>query len=454
MTSPATTLNAAGPALPAPSPRRLRPWLVAAAQSAACLLLGALTWTFSFGNALLQYNDDPPPIVLAFHGIDLLLGLGAALVIGPSRFLPPGRAHTAVHVLLALVAALSVWALPAGMLALYRIGTRRRLGLSIAVALAMAVLAAAGLWLDAALRAPTPAVIVVVAVLVTALLAALPLLLGHVLATRALLMTALRERAASAEREAQALEGEREALVRERTADAARVRAEERTALARDMHDSISHHLATIAMHAGAMAYRDDLPPEQVRRAAQTVRDAAQQANRELRTVLTTLRTTDADAPLATVPSLAALVQRCREEGQDVTLTWEGTNADELAGRPRTTVVALVRILAEVAANAAKHAPGLPLEVRIAREGERTSEGHDSEDRVVLRARSPLPSEPVIAPTSTGHGLQGLQERARLLGGNARWGRRVPAGERTTEDRTTEDRTTEGFFEVEAWMPW
>ena len=53
-----------------------------------------------------------------------------------------------------------------------------------------------------------------------------------------------------------------------------------------------------------------------------------------------------------------------------------------------------------------------------------------------LHASNPLPASALHAPTSTGHGLLGIQERARLLGGDA------------------EHRVQEDSFEVEAWMPW
>src|SRR5699024_7964962 len=92
-------------------------------------------------------------------------------------------------------------------------------------------------------------------------------------------------------------------------------------------------------------------------------------------------------------------------------LTWQGVSAEELAARDRSTVVALARILGEVTLNAAKHAPGTPLQVTLSRE----------EELVRLRARNPLPAAPAPA-LSAGHGLLGVQERARLLGGDARHG--------------------------------
>src|SRR5699024_5703761 len=172
--------------------------------------------------------------------------------------------------------------------------------------------------------------------------------------------------------------------------------------------------------HAGAMTYRDDLPPERLRHIAGTVREAAQQANGELRTVLTGLRTSDGQEPLATTATLTDIVDRARDDGQQIDLSWEGTTPQELSARDRGTVVALARILTEITVNAAKHAPGAPLEVTLARE----------DDLVVLTARNRVPADavgrtgagPGASELSTGHGLIGVQERASLLGGGARHG--------------------------------
>ena len=181
-------------------------------------------------------------------------------------------------------------------------------------------------------------------------------------------------------------------------------------------------------MHAGAMAYRTDLPAEEMQRVASVVRDSAQQANAELRTVLVALRTPEDASPLATVPTLTEIVDSARRQRQDVKLTWEDLDPESLEGRDRATVVALARIVREVVANAAKHAPFQPLSIRLARRA----------GWVVLTAQNPLPASLLTPPpvTSTGHGLLGIQERARLLGGDAR-------AERPSET-----------FQVTAWLPW
>ena len=167
--------------------------------------------------------------------------------------------------------------------------------------------------------------------------------------------------------------------------------------------------------------------------------------------MLVALRSKDGSSPLAAAPTLQDIVDTAVSRGQDVTLTWQETSPTELDRRGRSTVVALSRILGEMVANAAKHAPQSPLALTLARR----------EQRLVLTARNPLAATggphaagggdetggadradgagangPLMSALSTGHGLIGLQERARLLGGDARSG------------------ADGAHFEVEAWIPW
>ena len=455
-----------GPSTP-PGPgtppwRSLRGWAIAAAQTLLCLGLGCLIFLVVLGDLLFEFDDAPPQGLLAMSAVDALVGIVVTTAIGPLRLLRPGRLHAAVHLLITAVAGLSVWSVPAAGIALYRIGLRRRLVLDIAAALLLGTVAASWLALDGHLRGEEDLRILAAALGVMIIGALVPLLIGRVVGTRHELIRTLRERADAAERERASAERERVAAERERVAaeqarssadqarrsaeqaglsaqreadalrrgrdaESARVRAEERAALARDMHDSVSHHLASIAMHAGAMAYREDLDPATLRETARTVRDAAQHANRELREVLVALRTADDHAaPLATVPTLQEAVDRARAGGQEVSLALDGLDVVELEQLGRGTVVALARVLGEALTNAAKHAPGSAVTALLARRGE----------QVTLTVENPLTGDDA-QPLSTGHGLIGVEERARLLGGGARW-----------------TRTEHGTFEMEAWLPW
>jgi signal transduction histidine kinase len=446
----------ADPAVPAkgsaPSVRSLRSWAIATGQSLLCLGIGLFIFLIMLGDLLFEFDDAPPQSLLVLAGADALVGLVLSLAIGPLRFLRPGRAHAAAHLVLVAAGGLSSWSLPATAIALYRIGLRRRLVLDAAALVVLTGVVAGWTSLDSHLRGTSDTRLFLATLGVMLVLALVPLLVGRVVGTRHELIRTLRERAASAERESASAERERASAERERVsaeqarasaqreadalrlgqdAEAARVRAEERAALARDMHDSVSHHLSAIAMHAGAMAYREDLDPETLRRTATTVRDAAQQANRELREVLVALRTTSDAAPLASLPTLQETVERARAHGQQVDLDLSGLAPEDFEQLGRGTVVALARILAEGLTNAAKHSPGAPVSVALARR----------EEQVVLTVRNPLTGadagnqlpQPAL---STGHGLVGVEERARLLGGGARC-----------------SRTGRGF-EMEAWMPW
>lgn len=457
---PATPQVTAAPPEPAaPSWRSLRAWAIAAVQILLCLGLGGLVFLVVLGDLLVEFDDAPPRGLLAMSAVDAVVGIGASLAIGPLRFLRPGPLHTTVHLLLTAVAGLSVWSVPAAAIALYRLGLRRRLVLDVTAAALLAAVATSWLALDMHLRGEEDLRFLAASLGVMIVGALVPLLIGRVVGTRHELIRTLRERAAAAERERVSAERERasaeharhsaqreaDALRLGRDAESARVRAEERAALARDMHDSVSHHLASIAMHAGAMSYREDLDPATLRGTARTVRDAAQQANRELREVLVALRTTADAAPLATVPTLQEAVDRARAGGQEVSFGLEGLAAEELEELGRGTVVALARILAEALTNAAKHAPGRPVTALLARRDGQvvltvanpvTGTVTDEEEALTSDTGGGTGTDRDDLAPSTGHGLIGVEERAHLLGGGARWHRDAER------------------FEVEAWLPW
>lgn len=215
-----------------------------------------------------------------------------------------------------------------------------------------------------------------------------------------------------------ALERERELL-----ADAAR--AEERAELAREMHDVLAHKISLIAMHAGALAYRDDLGAEETRPVVGTIQQSATQALEELRTILGRLRQIDAEgAPARPQPTLAgldALLAEHRVVGRQI-------EADvRIDGEPHDVLSRhAYRIVQECLTNAARHAPGAVVQLAIA---------GSPEDGLSIRAANQLSLITVDSPGS-GLGLVGLEERAELLGG------RMSAGPKG------------GDFVVEVWLPW
>jgi len=413
---PAAAVPSAPPSAPGTSFAERRPRTWAVTVSVVCSVVGPLLFVVTVGSTLEAEPSLPRPWLWApLVAVDVCVGLVACALVGLGR-----RSRTGA-LLLAASMTVSSWAGPAAVVGVIRLGRRRSLPLDIAVVV-LVVAGASGQAYLLELATGEPSGLPWLAALVAAVVVAL-LLWGRVRGTRAALVTSLRQQALTAERE-------RAALARGRDADVARTRAEERSAIARDMHDTLSHQLSVVALHAGALAHREDLPPERVREAARTVRDAAAEANGVLREVLTALRSTDPGQRLghhggAEPPtSVGATAARARARGQDVVVRWEGLSASEVDERSPATAVSLAQVTGELLVNAGKHAPGAPVEVALAHE----------DDDLVLRVTNPLVR---AAPAlGTGLGLVGVAERARLLGGTARHG------------------VADGRFRVEVRLPW
>ncbi|MFI9051087.1 sensor histidine kinase [Streptomyces sp. NPDC053427] len=200
-------------------------------------------------------------------------------------------------------------------------------------------------------------------------------------------------------------------MEREQRAVADRARLRERARIAGDMHDSLGHDLALIALRAGALELDRTLDAER-RAAAGALREAAGTATERLREIIGVLRTDDEDAPGApSAGSVPALVGRARESGMSVTVETAGD--DRAPEPPAMTGHALHRVVQEALTNAAKHAPGAAVGVRIARSADRLE---------VTVANDRRPDGAAPDPVSGGSGLVGLDERVRLAGGTLRSG--------------------------------
>ncbi|MEV5570888.1 histidine kinase [Spirillospora sp. NPDC052269] len=174
-----------------------------------------------------------------------------------------------------------------------------------------------------------------------------------------------------------------EQLEREQRIVAERERLRERARIAQDMHDSLGHELALLAVRAGALQVAADLP-EHHRKAAAELRAGAADATDRLHEIIGLLRD-DADG------SVAGLVRRAASSGMDVRLVEDGVPVDA-----RTAY----RVVQEGLTNAAKHAPGAAVVVRV-----------DGTSVTVTNG----PSEETSQLTGGGHGLDGLAGRVREL---------------------------------------
>jgi signal transduction histidine kinase len=205
-------------------------------------------------------------------------------------------------------------------------------------------------------------------------------------------------------------------LVREQAMVARQARLLERQRIAQDMHDSLGHQLALIAVHAGALEVDPELG-ERHREGVGILREASRAAMRELREAVGILRDDagspagahpgDAEQPAARVAAAVdGLVESSRAAGAAVELRRSGTV------RPLAPAAdhAAYRIAQEGLTNAHKHAPGAPITVALR---------YEPDSLVVEVANGPVPAGVPAAPpaVSGGQGLAGLRERARLVGG-------------------------------------
>lgn len=191
-------------------------------------------------------------------------------------------------------------------------------------------------------------------------------------------------------------------LERERELVAGRARAQERARIATDMHDSLGHELALIALRAGALELSPDLS-EPNREAAAALRRNAVDATDRLRETIGILR--DGPAPEAPFDeSIEALVARATEAGMSITLAAADVPLPPLAA---TTVH---RVVQEALTNAARYAPGTGVRVGVAVTGATAT--------VSVRNSG----KHAAISSGKGSGLVGLEERVRLLGGTFKAG--------------------------------
>ncbi|WP_395817594.1 sensor histidine kinase [Curtobacterium flaccumfaciens] len=325
----------------------------------------------------------------------------AALVLLPFRH----RAPLLITVVIAALSSVSTLAVGAAAIATVSLATRRR---AVELAVAGAVLLGATVLYDVVLAPPADDMplwqILVAGIVGIALLVVIGIAIGQ---RRALLLS-LRERAALLERDQQLRED--------------RAREQERAHIAREMHDVLGHRLSLVALHAGALEYRGPgLTPDETAAAAGVVRAEAHSALTDLRDVLGVLRdpaatggdeVTGTAPPQPTLVDLPALLVQARAGGATVRarVDADGAAVPTAVGRHA------YRIVQESLTNARRHAPGQPVDVVV-----ETVPGPGV--RVVVS--NPLTDGPAPADASghtAGHGLRGLAERARLVGGSFRAG--------------------------------
>ncbi|MBO4270611.1 sensor histidine kinase [Microbispora triticiradicis] len=206
-------------------------------------------------------------------------------------------------------------------------------------------------------------------------------------------------------------------MEREQRAVADRARTRERARIAGDMHDSLGHDLTLLAVRAGVLELDPGLDARQ-RDAVRELREAAAEATHRLREIIGVLREDDSLVP-PREESVESLVERARDSGIPVVV--EQTSGTD--GLPPMAALAVRRVLQEALTNAARHAPGATVRVRLVRD--ETAFGVRVVNDAAPAARAPGRVPPGAA--TGGSGLVGLDERVRFAGGTLRSGP-TPAG--------------------------
>ncbi|MFG2056040.1 sensor histidine kinase [Micromonospora sp. NPDC048930] len=182
---------------------------------------------------------------------------------------------------------------------------------------------------------------------------------------------------------------------------------EERTRIARELHDVVAHHMSMIAVQAETAPYRLGDLPEPARAEFAAVAGSAREALTDMRRLLGVLRSESAGPQTAPQPGLAdlpAMVEAARRAGLTVTLDAPAPAGDT----PAPVGLAAYRIVQEGLANAARHAAGAAVRVTV-RPGPRA---------LSVRVENTAgPEGPRAVERGAGHGLTGMRERARALSG-------------------------------------
>ncbi|MFS3127810.1 sensor histidine kinase [Nocardioides sp. Bht2] len=365
------------------------------ARYLGCLAISLTVW---FTTAPLRPDTAHWVLVL-----DVVLGVCSFVVLHLRR-----RYGVTIALLTAIASIFSTASTGPATLAAVSVATRRKVPQVVLIGLAN-VAAAVLLNAYVGIKSETP----LIDLSVNFAFAAAMMAWGMYIGSRRELLYNLRDRAQRAEAE-QALRSEK-------------ARGDERSRIAREMHDVLAHRISQVSMQAGALTFREDLSTEQLRAGVGVIHEQANLALEDLRSVLGVLRDPDTgqllDRPQPTWRDIEALVQDAREAGQTIEFTDTVCDAETLAPAIGRTAYRMVQ---EGLTNARKHAPGATITLQVS---------GDAETGLAITISNPLGFAPSPVPTS-GLGLVGLNERAELAGG------------------TLEHRRDGHAFVLRCWLPW
>lgn len=210
-------------------------------------------------------------------------------------------------------------------------------------------------------------------------------------------------------------------LRQSRAAEAARrlhaaetARIAERTRIARELHDVVSHHVTAMVVQAEAARYLTG-SPERLDEALSAITGSGRRAITDLRHLLELLDPQPGTEPRSpSAGDLRTLVEQARQAGQPVEYTEEGSRSEA----PGSAEATAYRVVQEALTNALKHAHGSRTTVLV-RHGHR---------EITVEVATDSAGSPTASVGGSGRGLAGLRERVGVLGGEFRTGRQDDGG--------------------------
>ncbi|GAA4220366.1 signal transduction histidine kinase [Streptosporangium album] len=207
---------------------------------------------------------------------------------------------------------------------------------------------------------------------------------------------------------------------RARESDTRAARAEERSRIARELHDVVAHHVSVMTVQASAARRVLATNPDGAREALSAIEEMGRTAMAEMRNIVGVLRTDTAPAernPQPGVQEIPALVDQMREAGLRTQLWMDGAEGP----LPPGVDLAAYRLVQEALTNSLRHAGPQASAWVTVRQG-------PGELAVQVEDDGHGPEIPRPAGDRTGHGLVGIRERVALYGGVLRIGPRPEGG--------------------------
>jgi signal transduction histidine kinase len=205
-------------------------------------------------------------------------------------------------------------------------------------------------------------------------------------------------------------------LEAERETNAQRAVLNERVRIARELHDVVAHHVSLMGVQASAARHVLTRDPDKAAGALRHIESSSREAVEELQRLLGFLRNEETIDSIDPQPSLARITEliEAGEQG-GLRITTDLSDVATAGARQSSVDLSAFRIVQEALTNVRKHVGPTDVSVSI----------QASKDHLNLRIINGPPDKGWSGPTHTSashHGITGMRERARLVGGTLQAG--------------------------------